>query len=293
MNFNLRSRRLHARARQRLLRPDRRAGRRRSPACAARPSRRAPPLAGGFARSVFPEGADTTTRDRILVQVNTVGLGYFQTIGIPIVRGRDFTRADTATAPKVVVVNETMAQQFWKGEEALGKRFKFFGDAGLHHGHRRRARQQVQRRGRGAAAVHLPAARAELHAGRRRCTSATAGDAASLAAPCARDVAAARSDALGLRRAHARGAGRPVAAAAEDERGPADRVRRAGAAAGLDRAVRRRELLGLAAHARDRRAHGARRAAVERARPRARPRHDPGRRRAWRSAWSSRTSQPG
>ena len=87
-----------------------------------------PPLAGGFARSVFPEGADTTTTGRILVQVNTVGTGYFQTIGIPIVRGRDFTRGDTAQAPKVVVVNETMARQFWKGEEPLGKRFKFFGD---------------------------------------------------------------------------------------------------------------------------------------------------------------------
>jgi predicted permease len=87
-----------------------------------------PPLAGGFARSVFPEGADTTTTGRILVQVNTVGLGYFQTIGIPIVHGRDFTRADTAQAPKVVVINETMAKQFWKGEEPLGKRFKFFGD---------------------------------------------------------------------------------------------------------------------------------------------------------------------
>jgi predicted permease len=87
-----------------------------------------PPLAGGFMRSVFPEGADTTTTGRILVQVNTVGHGYFQTIGIPIVRGRDFTRADTAQAAKVVVVNETMAQQFWKGEEPLGKRFKFFGD---------------------------------------------------------------------------------------------------------------------------------------------------------------------
>jgi putative ABC transport system permease protein len=86
------------------------------------------PLAGGFLRSVFPEGADTTTTNRILVQVNTVGTGYFQTIGIPIVRGRDFTRGDTAEAPKVVVVNETMAQQFWKGQDALGKRFKFFGD---------------------------------------------------------------------------------------------------------------------------------------------------------------------
>jgi macrolide transport system ATP-binding/permease protein len=88
-----------------------------------------PPLAGGFARSVFPEGADTTTKDRILVQVNTVGIGYFQTIGIPIVRGRDFARNDLAESQKVVVINQTMAQQFWKGQEPIGKRFKFFGDS--------------------------------------------------------------------------------------------------------------------------------------------------------------------
>lgn len=88
----------------------------------------APPLAGGFLRSVFPEGSDTTTKDRILVQVNTVGLGYFQTIGIPLLRGRDFTRGDTADAPKVVVINQTMAQQFWKNDDPIGKRFKFFGD---------------------------------------------------------------------------------------------------------------------------------------------------------------------
>jgi predicted permease len=37
-------------------------------------------------------------------------------------------RADTAAAPKVVIVNQTMARQFWKGEEPVGKRFKFFGD---------------------------------------------------------------------------------------------------------------------------------------------------------------------
>jgi predicted permease len=57
-----------------------------------------------------------------------VGPGYFDTIGIPIVKGRDFTRADLATNPKVVVINQTMAEQFWKGEDPIGKRFKFFGD---------------------------------------------------------------------------------------------------------------------------------------------------------------------
>ena len=87
-----------------------------------------PPLAGGLLRSVLMEGADTTTKDRVLVQVNTVGTGYFQTMGIPILRGRGFSDADTAAAPAVVVVNETMAQQFWKGEDPIGKRFRFFGE---------------------------------------------------------------------------------------------------------------------------------------------------------------------
>jgi predicted permease len=87
------------------------------------------PLTGGFARSVFPEGADTTTRDRILVQVNTVTPGYFSTIGIPLLRGRDFRSSDDEKAPKVVVVNQTMADEFWKGQDPIGKRFKFFGDA--------------------------------------------------------------------------------------------------------------------------------------------------------------------
>jgi predicted permease len=86
------------------------------------------PLAGGFLRSVFPEGADTTTKDRILIQVNNVSPGYLQTIGIPLVRGRDFTNADTETSPKVVIVNQTMADQFWKGQDPIGRRFKFFGD---------------------------------------------------------------------------------------------------------------------------------------------------------------------
>jgi predicted permease len=86
------------------------------------------PLAGGLLRSVLMEGADTTTKDRILVQVNTVSSGYFETMGIPILRGRGLADSDLPTSPRVVVVNETMAQQFWKGDEAIGKRFKFFGD---------------------------------------------------------------------------------------------------------------------------------------------------------------------
>ncbi|MET0212372.1 MAG: ABC transporter permease [Vicinamibacterales bacterium] len=86
------------------------------------------PLGGGFLRSVFPEGHDTTTTGRILVQVNSVSTGYFETIGIPLLRGRDFARTDTTGAPLVVIVNETMAARFWPNDDAIGKRFKFFGD---------------------------------------------------------------------------------------------------------------------------------------------------------------------
>ena len=86
------------------------------------------PLGGGLLRSVMPEGADTTTRDRILVQVNSVSPGYLDALGIPLQRGRDFADTDVEGAPKVVIVNETMAARFWPGEEGLGKRFKFFGD---------------------------------------------------------------------------------------------------------------------------------------------------------------------
>jgi predicted permease len=86
------------------------------------------PLGGGILRSVMPEGADTTTRDRILVQVNSVSPGYLATLGVPLLRGRDFTDSDVEGSPKVVVVNEVMAGRFWPGQDPLGKRFKFFGD---------------------------------------------------------------------------------------------------------------------------------------------------------------------
>ena len=82
----------------------------------------------GFLRSVFLEGRETSENDRILVQVNPVSPRYFQTLGIPLERGRDFTSDDDEDAPDVVVINKTMADRFWKGEDAIGKRFKFFGD---------------------------------------------------------------------------------------------------------------------------------------------------------------------
>ena len=58
---------------------------------------------------------------------NVVGPGFFETIGIPILRGRDFSSLDTEGSPRVAIVSETLAKQFFPGEDALGKRFSMGG----------------------------------------------------------------------------------------------------------------------------------------------------------------------
>jgi macrolide transport system ATP-binding/permease protein len=55
---------------------------------------------------------------------NTVGPNYFQTLGIPLLRGRDFTAEVREGAPKVVIINETMAHRFFANEEPLGRRLR-------------------------------------------------------------------------------------------------------------------------------------------------------------------------
>ncbi len=87
---------------------------------------------GGFARSVFLEGQDVTdARAGRLVQVNNISDDYFKTMGIPLMTGRDFSDRDTPETPQVVIINETMAKRFWPDQDAVGKRFRFFGQPQL------------------------------------------------------------------------------------------------------------------------------------------------------------------
>ncbi len=58
-----------------------------------------------------------------LVQVNMTSSGYFKTMGIPLLQGRDFTLADRKGSPPVAVINEAMAREYWPGERAVGRRF--------------------------------------------------------------------------------------------------------------------------------------------------------------------------
>jgi predicted permease len=50
--------------------------------------------------------------------------GYFKTLGIPMLEGRDFTLADTTTSPGVVIINEATALRYWPGQDPIGQRFK-------------------------------------------------------------------------------------------------------------------------------------------------------------------------
>ncbi|HYL62158.1 MAG TPA: ABC transporter permease [Candidatus Methylomirabilis sp.] len=62
---------------------------------------------------------------------NGIGPGHFSNLGIPLLRGREFTRADGTDAPKVAIVNETFVKTFFPGGDALGKRMKFGGGSPL------------------------------------------------------------------------------------------------------------------------------------------------------------------
>jgi predicted permease len=70
-------------------------------------------------RPPLPVGTHNITRYR------PVSAGYFATIGIPLLRGRSFTSADTAESPWVVVINDSMAREYWPSGNPIGQRLNF------------------------------------------------------------------------------------------------------------------------------------------------------------------------
>jgi predicted permease len=69
-------------------------------------------------------------RENFNSTMDTVDEGYFETMGIPILRGRGFLASDTADAPRVAVVNEQFAKHYWPGADAVGKRIRLDSSAG-------------------------------------------------------------------------------------------------------------------------------------------------------------------
>jgi macrolide transport system ATP-binding/permease protein len=73
------------------------------------------------------DGYQAPPDEQPTVEYNEVGPAYFATMEIPLLSGREFTRADNETAPLVAVVNDVMAAQFWRGDDPVGKRVQVKG----------------------------------------------------------------------------------------------------------------------------------------------------------------------
>ena len=81
------------------------------------------PLSGGGThRELRPESAG---RRDIGANASSVSPGYFETIGLTLVRGRDFSALDALDTPQVAIVNETLARQLAPRTDAIGTRFQF------------------------------------------------------------------------------------------------------------------------------------------------------------------------
>jgi predicted permease len=92
-----------------------------------------PPLGlDNFGRVAFVPDDFQMPRDRenFTSTMDTVDEGFFETMGIPIMRGRGFLASDAADAPRVAVVNEQFAKHYWAGGDAVGKRIRLDNFAG-------------------------------------------------------------------------------------------------------------------------------------------------------------------
>jgi putative ABC transport system permease protein len=81
---------------------------------------------GGWQNAYHVEGEPAEESAQYsFAEVNSVSADYFRTLGIPILRGRGFTRDDNADAPAVLVVGEEMANRYWPDEDPIGKKVKW------------------------------------------------------------------------------------------------------------------------------------------------------------------------
>jgi len=85
---------------------------------------RATPLGYGTFSSarIVVDGYEPPPNEQPSADYNQVGPGYFATIGVPLLSGREFTRADNETGAPVAIVNETMAARYWPGKDPVGER---------------------------------------------------------------------------------------------------------------------------------------------------------------------------
>ena len=76
------------------------------------------------AERVWKEGQESATPAQTpVIGLNVIDTDYFQTLGIPLLRGRDISAQDTKTTVPVAIINEAMAKQLWPGQDPIGHHF--------------------------------------------------------------------------------------------------------------------------------------------------------------------------
>jgi macrolide transport system ATP-binding/permease protein len=80
---------------------------------------------GNNSTAVSIDGYQPRENEEVVINYSTVSAGYFETMGIAIRAGREYTDADTATSPRTIVINEAMARRYWPDGNALGKIVRF------------------------------------------------------------------------------------------------------------------------------------------------------------------------
>jgi len=78
--------------------------------------------------TAVPEGLDLPAERRPAIDTAMAGPGYFESLRIPLLRGRGFDERDEAGSPRVAVVNQHLAERFWPGGEALGEALQIDGE---------------------------------------------------------------------------------------------------------------------------------------------------------------------
>src|SRR6185436_16116439 len=83
------------------------------------------PLSGDrYGISFETEGRPVAKGEEPSADFFTVNSGYFRTLGVPILKGRDLSERDDAKAPAVIIVNQAFARKFFPNEDPIGKRIK-------------------------------------------------------------------------------------------------------------------------------------------------------------------------
>jgi putative ABC transport system permease protein len=82
----------------------------------------APMGPGGNSNGLIPEGRAFDPRNAIDSRLRIITPTYFETMRVPIVRGRGFTAADRRGAPKVMIISEALARAAWPDQDPIGKR---------------------------------------------------------------------------------------------------------------------------------------------------------------------------